>query len=131
MLQTFKDNLADATAKEEESKTNSDKLLSRKESQLSEAQEALAAGTEEAEAMALQIAEAQEEIDALSAQVKADEGYIKEAEDAFAEMNSQWKERKRLRSEEIAAISKAMAVLDSDEAKDTIASSFKSQTGLF
>merc|ERR1719159_733026 len=98
MLQTFKDNLADATTKEDESKASSEKLLTRKESQLAEAQEALAAGTEEAEAMALQIAEAQEEIDALAAQVKADEGYIKEAEEAHAVKLSEWKERKRLRS---------------------------------
>merc|ERR1719316_2044608 len=40
-------------------------------------------------------------------------------------------ERKRLRTEEIASISKAIEILASDDAKDTMGSSFKSQGGFF
>merc|ERR1719443_2806364 len=42
---------------------------------------------------------------------------------------TEWKERKRLRTEEVASIEKAIAILTSDEARDTMSSSFKSQTG--
>jgi len=43
---------------------------------------------------------------------------------------TEWKERKRLRTEEIASIEKAIAILTSDEARDTMSSSFKSQGNL-
>merc|ERR1719456_2119815 len=63
----------------------------------------------------------------LEAQVKADEGYIADTEAALADMKGQWKERKKLRTLEIASINKAIAILNSDEARDTMKSSFKSQ----
>jgi len=43
----------------------------------------------------------------------------------------EWKERKRLRTEEIASISKAIEILASDDAKDLMSSSFESQGGFF
>merc|ERR1719199_2093056 len=46
-------------------------------------------------------------------------------------MKDQWKERKRLRSEEVASIEKAIEILSSDEARDTMSSSFKSQGNFF
>merc|ERR1719375_2166284 len=45
-------------------------------------------------------------------------------------MVTEWKERKRLRAGEMAAVSKAMAVLTSDDARDIFSSSQKSQTAL-
>merc|ERR1719389_823859 len=44
---------------------------------------------------------------------------------------TEWKERKRLRTEEVASISKAIEILASDDAKDLMSSSFKSQGGFF
>merc|ERR1719355_435719 len=127
MLQTFKDNLEDAEKKEKESKATSEKLLEQKNSQLSAAQDALTAGEGEAGAQGLAVDEAQAEVDSLTEQVKNDEGYIKQAEDSFATKKDEWKERKRLRSEEIASIENAIAILTSDDARDTMSSSFKSQ----
>merc|ERR1719515_124492 len=43
---------------------------------------------------------------------------------------TEWKERKRLRTEEIASIEKAIAILTSDEARDTMSSSYESQGNL-
>jgi len=62
--------------------------------------------------------------------VRNDETYIKDAEDAYAVKMTEWKERKRLRTEEIASIEKAIEILTSDEARDTMSSSFSSQTAL-
>merc|ERR1719399_1794893 len=45
-------------------------------------------------------------------------------------MKDEWKERKRLRTEEVGSIEKAIAILTSDEARDTMSSSFKSQTAM-
>merc|ERR1719198_2647503 len=99
MLQTFEDNLADAQKKEKDAKANFDKLIGSKNDQLSAAQDALSGGEGEAAARALSMEESQEEVDALTTQVSNDEKYIAQAEDAYAVKMTEWKERKRLRTE--------------------------------
>merc|ERR1719182_844319 len=130
MLQTFEDNLSDAEKKEADSLSTYEKLSGQKNSQLQAAQDALTSGEAEGGARALSVEESQEEVDSLTAQVQADEGYIQQAEDSYAVKMTEWKERKRLRTEEIASIEKAIAILTSDEARDTMSSSFKSQGNL-
>merc|ERR1719392_302140 len=131
MLQTFEDNLADATKKEKDTKASFDTLMTSKKSQLGAAQDALSGGEGEGAARTLAADEAQEEVDALTTQVSNDEKYISQAEASYADKVAEWKERKRLRTEEIASISKAIEILSSDDAKDTMSSSFKSQGGFF
>merc|ERR550514_1032811 len=130
MLQTFEDNLSDAEKKEADSLSTYEKLSGQKNSQLQAAQDALTSGDAEGGARSLSIEESQEEVDSLTAQVTADEGYIQQAEDSYAVKMTEWKERKRLRTEEVASIEKAIAILTSDEARDTMSSSFKSQGNL-
>jgi len=131
MLQTFEDNLADAEKKEESSAASFETLMGSKESQLAASQEALSSGEAEGTARTLAKDEAQEEIDALKEQVKTDEGYITEVEGSMTDKMAEWKERKRLRTEEIASIQKAIEILRSDDARDIISASMKSQTGFF
>merc|ERR1719198_538436 len=127
MLQTFQDNLADAKKTEKDAKTNFDKLMGSKKDQLSAAQDALTGGEGEGAARALSMEESQEEVDSLTTQVENDEKYISQTEASYADKVAEWKERKRLRTEEIASISKAIEILASDDAKDVMSSSFKSQ----
>merc|ERR1719301_99403 len=131
MLQTFEDNLADATKKEKDTKDSFDTLMGAKNSQLSAAQDALSGGEGEGAARTLAADEAQEEVDALTTQVSDDEKYISQVEASYADKVVEWKERKRLRTEEIASISKAIEILASDDAKDLMSSSFKSQGNFF
>merc|ERR1719453_2213472 len=131
MLQTFQDNLADAEKTEKDAKANFDKLTGSKNDQLSAAQDALNGGEGEGAARALSMEESQEEVDALTTQVENDEKYIGQAEAAYETKITEWKERKRLRTEEVASISKAISILASDDAKDLMSSSFKSQGGFF
>merc|ERR1719392_656385 len=131
MLQTFEDNLAEATKTEKDTKASFDTLMEAKNSQLSAAQDALSGGEGEGAARALNAQESQDEVDALTTQVENDEKYIKQVEDSYAVKITEWKERKRLRTEEIASISKAISILASDDAKDLMSSSFKSQGGFF
>merc|ERR1719178_210358 len=106
MLQTFEDNLADATKKESDAKSSFDTLMGSKNSQLSAAQDALSGGEGEGAARALNAQESQDEVDALTTQVENDEKYIGQVEASYAVKITEWKERKRLRTGEIAAISK-------------------------
>merc|ERR1719161_2064424 len=63
MLQTFEDNLAEATKKEKDTKDSFDTLMTSKNSQLSAAQDALSGGEGEGAARTLAADEAQEEVD--------------------------------------------------------------------
>jgi len=130
MLQTFQDNLADATGKENKDKSTHTTLKASKDSQLSAAQDALSGGDGESGARGVNAQEAQDEVDALTTQVSNDETYMQQAEDAYAIKVTEWKERKRLRTGEAAAVSKAMAILTSDDARDTLSASHKSQMTL-
>merc|ERR1719163_387028 len=130
MLQTFEDNLRDAESKEAASLSTYERLSAQKNSQLQAAQDALTSGDAEGGARSLSIEESQEEVDSLTEQVKNDEGYIQQAEDSYAVKMTEWKERKRLRTEEIASIEKAIAILTSDEARDVMSSSYESQGNL-
>merc|ERR1719160_2280331 len=127
MLQTFKDNLADAKAKEKEAKAAYDKLMASKKDELSTAEDALTDGKKEGNARNMAKDEAQQEVDDLKAQIEADEGYIKDTEEAYATKLEEWKERKKLRKLEVASINKAIAILNSDDARDTFNKSMKSQ----
>ena len=101
MLQTFKDNFSDAEKKEEKDASTSKTLMEQKNSQLSAAQDALIGGDAEGGARASSI------------------------EESYPVMITEWKERMRLRSEEISSIEKAIKILTSDEARDTISASFE------
>jgi len=130
MLATFRDNLADATTSDTDSAATHNTLMSSKQSQLSAAQEALALEEAEGGLKGLGLEEANEQVLALETQIEDDKGYIQEAHEAYAVKVTEWKERQRLRTGEIAAISKAIEVLRSDDARDTLSASFKSQGAL-
>lgn len=127
MLETFKTNLDDATKKEKEAQENHDALMKSKNEELSGNQEALAAGEKEGSARGMAKEDAEKEVEDLKAQIEADTKYIADTESALATKKEEWKERKKLRTLEIASINKAIAILNSDEARDTMKSSFKSQ----
>jgi len=127
MLQTFKTNLEDATKREKEAAQTHEDLMKSKNEELSGNEQALADGEKEGAARGMNMEEAQREVDDLKAQIEADTKYISDTEDALATKKEEWKERKKLRTLEIASINKAIAILNSDEARDTMKSSFKSQ----
>lgn len=127
MLQTFKDNLAEAVKKEEETQDSYEKLMKSKKDELETAQTALTDASQEGAARGLNKNEAQAEVDDLKAQVEADEGYIADTKKALKEKTKEFEERKKLRMGEIGAISEAISILSSDAARDTMKKSFSSQ----
>jgi len=127
MLQTFKYNLKQATVKEEEAADSFEKLNGAKKDELSSAEDALAEGGKESTAKGMAKEDAQNEVDDLKDQISKDEGFIKDTEDSLKDMKEKWKERSKLRRLELKSISEAIAILNSDDAKDTMDASFKSQ----
>jgi len=127
MLETFQDNLADAIKLEEEKQATFDTLLALKESQLSGSESANTAAEKETGARNINKQEAQSEANRLSDQITRDEGFVKQAKASYAMKTSEFQERQRLRTGEVAAISEAASVLSSDDAKDLASKSMDSQ----
>jgi hypothetical protein len=63
----------------------------------------------------------------LKEQISDDEKYIAQVEKSLAEKKEEWKTRSALRTGELAAISKAISILSSDDARDLIKKSITSQ----
>merc|ERR1719426_548962 len=127
MLQTFQDNLADAETKESDTEAAYQKLKAAKESEKDATEQAANDMSKETAARNQALAESNEERDALTTQKANDEKFIAQTEEARATKLSEWKERKRLRTEELASISKAIGILTSDDARDLFKKSFDSQ----
>merc|ERR1719326_292995 len=131
MLKTFEDNLAAATEKEETTQSTYDELMESKEKELESLKTALTDASQEGAARGLNKNQAQAEVDDLKAQVEADEGFIADTKTSFKAKTEEFEDRKKVRMEEIAAIGEVIGVLRSDEARDTMAASYKSQGYLF
>merc|ERR550514_2117812 len=127
LLQTFKDNLSDAEEKEASALAAYEKLRASKQDQLDKAETALRDMLAEGGARQMNEAEAQEEVDNLTEQIKADKGFIEQTEKSLEEKKQEWKDRKNLRAGELAAIAKAISILNSDDARDLLKKSTKSQ----
>merc|ERR1719361_2755578 len=131
MAKTFKQGLKDAEKKEADAKAEYEKLMKSKEKQLDEAEEALEKMDKETGARQMNKEEAKTELSELKSQVKADEGFIKQTEDVLAEKKKEWKIRMSLRTAEVAAFSKAIEILNNDDARDLRKRSFESQGYMF
>merc|ERR1719161_2095352 len=131
MLEMFQDNLADAIKLAAEKKATYDTILELKESQLSATESAFTAQSKENGARDLNKQEAKAEVTRLSDQNARDKGFIKQAKASYKTKTEVYKERTRVRTGEIAAITEATAVLSSDDARDLSKKSMSSQGYLF
>jgi len=127
MLGTFQDNLSDAAAKESRAKENHEKLMVPKNAELESAQQALTDTTKEGSARDLSKQESQQELDDLNKQVEDDTKFMADTQEHYDKKMDEWRKRKELRTGEIGAISEAIKVLTSDEARDTFKKSFASR----
>jgi len=127
LLFTFSGNLDEAVFKEKKAEEQHQTLMDAKKEQLSKAQDALEKMELEGAARGLSLSEAEAEIKNLKEQVENDEKYIKQVEGELEAKKKEWKERQEMRSKEQEAISKAIAILYSDDSRDLFTKSFASQ----
>jgi len=127
MHQTFSSNLADARSKEADSLSDYNSLKNAKQGQLDTAQKALTKMSSENGAKGMSRQESADEVKALKEQVQNDEKFIKQTEQALADKKKAWAIRSDTRSSELAAISKAISILHSDDSRDLFKKSFDSQ----
>merc|ERR1719159_452982 len=127
MTATFKDNRDSATEAEETAQTNFDALMSSKNEQLSATKQALLDKSKEKGARSESLATSNEEKEDREEQNERDEVFLADTKDACQKKADDWDLRKKMRSEEIAAIGEAISILRSDDARDTFKKSFESQ----
>merc|ERR1712087_768193 len=82
----------------------------------------------ESGARGMNMEEAEEERDALDAEIAANDTFLSEAAATFEAAKTAYEARQATRSQEQAAISEAISILRSDDARDTFKSSYNSQT---
>jgi len=127
LLEDFAGNLEDATKTENEAQTTFDTLMGSKNTELGTAQEALLAMKSESGAKGMSREESVEELTRLQNEVSQDTKFIGQVTASLAEKKEEWKDRQALRAGELAAISKAVAILHSDDSRDLFKKSFASQ----
>merc|ERR1719399_1337720 len=98
------------------------------EEQLESAKQALLDKAGETGARGEALATSEAEKSDLEGQNERDEGFLADTKSACETKATEWAERKRLRSEEIASINEAISVLRSDDARDTFKKSFDSKS---
>jgi len=124
MKEDFAQNLKDAEKRETKAQEDYDSLKSSKETLLETAESALKTMSGEGGANGMSKSESEDEVGDLKQQRTNDKKFMKETKDDLKDMKEQWKTRKELMVGEIAAITKAKAILTSDDARDTMRKSF-------
>jgi hypothetical protein len=127
LLQTFQGSKADAVTKETDAVETYDKLMATKSELKGSAEEALLKLEKENGVKGMSRSEAEEENELLKEQISDDEKYIQQVEASLAEKKEEWKDRTVLRAGELEAISKAISILSSDDARDLFKKSITSQ----
>jgi len=127
MLLTFTNTLAETQGKEDKALELHNTLMGNKNGQKSAAEEALSKMELEGAARGLTKTEAQQEIQALDTQIADDKRFITQTEAELETKKEEWTDRKTIRMNELEAISKAIAILQSDDARDLFKKSFSSQ----
>merc|ERR1719281_2219370 len=128
MLDAFKANLNNTEAVETKAVADFDSLMSAKNGQLDTAKNALLDKSEETGARATALSDSKEEKEDKESQNDRDEGFVTQTKDACNTKADEWAVRKKLRNEEIIAISEAIQVIHSDDAGDLFKKSFDKVT---
>ena len=127
LLEDFSANLHDATKAEEKAEATYNKLMESKNDELDTAKTSLNDMSKEGGAKGMSREQSVEEKETLEDQVTNDKKYITQVQSALTAKKEEWKVRQALRSGELAAMSKAISILHSDDSRDLFKKSFASQ----
>merc|ERR1719326_2333219 len=118
MKETFETDLAAAQEDEKKSQAAYEELKAAKEAEIAAAQEQVKTKTEELAATDEKNAQAKEDREETMESLSADEKYLMNLKEKCSLTDKEFEERLKTRQLEMQAVSKAMAILSSDEAMD-------------
>jgi len=122
--------LDEITKVENDAITTFEGLVSAKEKEIAAATDAIEVKTERAGETAVQIVSLKNELEDTKEQLGADERFLMELKKNCATKGKEYEERKRLRAEELVAVSETIKILNDDDSLDLFKKTLKSPSML-
>jgi len=124
MKETFETNLADAQKEETASQKAYEELKAAKEAEIAAAEEQIEQKTQELATVDEELEQKKEDLEDTSASLAADQEYLAKLKEKCAMTDKEWEERQKTRQLEMEAVSKAIAILSTDDAQDLFSKTF-------
>merc|ERR1719311_1442116 len=124
MKETFETDLAESQKEEMAAQKAYEELKAAKEEQIAAAQAQIDTKTQELADTDQKLANAKEDIEDTRASLAADEKYLMDLKEKCQMTDQEWEERQKTRQLEMQAVSKALAILSSDDAHDLFTKTF-------
>merc|ERR1719409_1006569 len=124
MKDTFEANMADSQKEENASQKAYEELKAAKEAEIQAGQDQIDKKTQEKADTDNKNAQAKQDIDDTKASLAADEQFLMMLKEKCQMTDKEWEERSKTRALEMEAVSKALAVLSTDDAHDLFTSTF-------
>merc|ERR1719488_266260 len=124
MKETFEANLAASQKEEMENQKAYEDLKAAKEAEIQAGQEQIETKTQELADTDEKLAQSKQDIEDTRASLAADERFLMDLKEKCQMTDQEWEERQKTRQEEMAAVSKALAILSSDDAHDLFTKTF-------
>merc|ERR1719243_389195 len=124
MKETFETNLSESQKAEMAAQKAYEELKAALEAQIAAAQDLKDKKTQELADTDLKLAQAKEDIEDTRAKLSADEQFLMMLKEKCQMTDQEWEEQQKTRQLEMEAVSKALAILSSDDAHDTFTRTF-------
>merc|ERR1719399_2444620 len=124
MKETFETNLAEMQKEEQAAQKAYEELKAAKEAEIAAAQDSIEKKTIELADVDEKLAMAKQDLEDTMATLSADQKYLIALKEKCSLTDKEWEERQKTRQLEMEAVSKAIAILSSDDAMDTFSSTF-------
>merc|ERR1712066_778961 len=124
MKETFEANLSDAQKEEMANQKAYEDLKAAKEAEIAAGQAQIDTKTQELADTDEKLAQAKEDIEDTKESLAADEKFLMMLKEKCQMTDKEWEERQKTRSDEMTAVSKALAVLSGDDAHDLFTRTF-------
>jgi len=124
MQETFEKNLSESQKEELRRQKAFEDLRKAKEEEIARGQEQIATKTEELANTNADIATANDDLEDTKNTLSADEQYLMTLKEKCALTDKEWEQRSQTRADEMMAVSKAIEVLNGEEARDTFSNTY-------
>merc|ERR1719326_806293 len=124
MKETFEANLSQSQKEEMENQKAYEDLKAAKEEEIQAGQEQIETKTQELATTDEKLAQNKQDLEDTRNTLSADEKFLMDLKEKCQMTDQEWEERQKTRQEEMAAVSKALAILSSDDAHDTFTRTF-------
>merc|ERR1719399_245578 len=125
MKESFETSLKDSQTDESDAQKAFDDMKAAKDGELQSARDMIDSKSKQSAETVEKLAQAKADLEDTTKQLAADEKFLADLKERCANMDAQFAARKKMRTEEIAAVSEALGILNSDEAHDQMNKSLK------